>query len=352
MRTSGVYVNITSDNESNTLECAGATIRAEGISRSFGKIKALDDLSLTVDPGTVFALLGPNGSGKTTTVRILTTLLHPDSGFAYVGDYDVVKQPQSVRSIIGLAGQYPAVDEDLTGKENLEMIGRLYHLGKKIAKIRSIELLEVFDLADAANRRVKTYSGGMRRRLDLAATLVAKPPILFLDEPTTGLDPRSRLGLWDVISEQSKNCNTVFLTTQNLEEADRLADKIAIMDNGKIIQEGTSQELKEYCGGSSQVKIKLVDRSRTVKAVEILRDLSEEPIYNVPETGEISLPATSGTSILADVVRRMDASGMVLAEVGIKQPTLDDVFLSITGHVADYADKVDESSSDVISEKR
>jgi ABC-2 type transport system ATP-binding protein len=269
-----------------------------------------------------------------------------------VGDYDVVRQPQSVRSIIGLAGQYPAVDEDLSGKENLEMIGRLYHLEKKIAKTRSIELLEVFDLADAANRRVKTYSGGMRRRLDLAATLVAKPPILFLDEPTTGLDPRSRLGLWDVIREQSKNCNTVFLTTQNLEEADRLADKIAIMDSGKIIQEGTSQELKDCCGGSSQVKIKLMDRNRTDEAVEILRDLSQEAIYNVPETGEISLPATSGTSILADVVRRMDASAIVLAEVGIKQPTLDDVFLSITGHVAEHVDKVDGSADDVISEKK
>jgi ABC-2 type transport system ATP-binding protein len=282
----------------------------------------------------VFALLGPNGSGKTTIVRILTTLLRPDSGTAAIGNYDIVRDAAAVRAVIGLAGQYPAVDENLTGRENLEMIGRLYHLGGQKAKSRSIELLELFDLADASKRRVKTYSGGMRRRLDLAATLVASPPILFLDEPTTGLDPRSRLGLWEVISAQARNCNTVFLTTQYLEEADRLANKIAIIDNGRVLRDGTPQELKDCCGGGTHVKIKLADRSQTPKAAAVLGELSREKIYSNPETGELSLPASGGTSILADIVRRMDAAGIALAEFGLQQPTLDDVFLAITGHTA------------------
>jgi ABC-2 type transport system ATP-binding protein len=323
--------------------CTGASISVEQVSKSFGKVQALNGLSLNVDPGTVFALLGPNGSGKTTIVRILTTLLRPDSGTAHVADYDVVDDAQSVRSIIGLAGQYPAVDENLTGEENLEMIGQLYHLGRRRARMRSNELLEVFELTDAGNRRVKTYSGGMRRRLDLAAALVASPPILFLDEPTTGLDPRSRLGLWEVISQQAKSCNTVFLTTQYLEEADRLANKIAIMDNGKVIREGSPQELKNCCGGDTHVKIKLADRSRTLEAVEALRELSKENVYGDPETGEVSLPATGGASILADIVRRMDAANINLAELGLKQPTLDDVFLAITGHTAEQETEVNKS---------
>jgi ABC-2 type transport system ATP-binding protein len=326
-------------------KCTGASISVEKITKRFGKVLALDELSLAADPGTVFALLGPNGSGKTTIVRILTTLLRPDSGVAHVGDYDVVREGQSVRSIIGLAGQYPAVDENLTGKENLEMIGLLYHLTKQKARTRSSELLEIFALADAANRRVKTYSGGMRRRLDLATTLVASPPILFLDEPTTGLDPRSRLGLWEVIGQQAKNCNTVFLTTQYLEEADRLANKIAIMDNGKVIREGTPQELKDCCGGDTHIKLQVTDRTRTLEAVEALRELGKEDVYGVPETGEVSLPATGGTSMLADVVRRMDAAGIVLAELGLKQPTLDDVFLAITGHTAEKTNEVSTAES-------
>jgi ABC-2 type transport system ATP-binding protein len=324
---------------SDTIErkfvCTGASISVERVSKNFGKVQALNELSLQVDPGTVFALLGPNGSGKTTIVRILTTLLRPDSGTAHVGDYDVVSEAQRVRSIIGLAGQYPAVDENLTGKENLEMIGQLYHLGRQKARKRSNELLEIFELTDAGNRRVKTYSGGMRRRLDLAAALVASPPILFLDEPTTGLDPRSRLGLWEVISQQAESCNTVFLTTQYLEEADRLANKIAIMDNGSVIREGSPQELKDCCGGDTHVKIKLMDRSRTPEAVEALRELGKENVYGDLETGEVSLPAAGGASILADVVRRMDAAGIILAELGLKQPTLDDVFLAITGHTTE-----------------
>jgi ABC-2 type transport system ATP-binding protein len=322
------------DNKGKKFECSGSSIRVEAVNKKFGKVQALDNLSLSVDPGKVFALLGPNGSGKTTLVRVLTTLLRPDSGTAHIGDYDVVRDASAVRSLIGLAGQYPAVDENLTGKENLEMIGQLYHMGRQKAQIRSVELLQNFNLAEAAGRRVKTYSGGMRRRLDLAATLVASPPVLFLDEPTTGLDPRSRLGLWDVISQQAKNCNTVFLTTQYLEEADRLADKIAIMENGKVIRQGTPQELKECCGGNTQVKLKLADPSRTLEAVSALREISKENMFSAPETGEISLPATGGASILAEVVRRMDAAGIVIEEIGLKQPTLDDVFLSITGHAA------------------
>jgi ABC-2 type transport system ATP-binding protein len=323
-----------------TFECSGAAISVKEVSRRFGKVQALDHLSLTVDPGTVFALLGPNGSGKTTIVRILTTLLRPDSGVARVGDYDVVADAQSVRSVIGLAGQYPAVDENLTGRENLEMIGQLYHLGGPKARTRSTELLDVFNLVDAANRRARTYSGGMRRRLDLAAALVANPPVLFLDEPTTGLDPRSRLQLWDVISEQARNCNTVFLTTQYMEEADRLAKKIAIMENGKVIREGTPQELKDCCGGDAHVKLRLADRSRTNEAISLLTSLGKGLVHGVPETGEVSLPAIGGSSMLTDVVRQMDTAGIALAELGIVQPTLDDVFLAITGHAAKTRGKV------------
>jgi ABC-2 type transport system ATP-binding protein len=330
----------------NDFVCSGASIRAEGVSRRFGKVHALDNLTLSVDPGTVFALLGPIGSGKTTLVRILTTLLRPDSGAAFVGDYNVVGQAHAVRAIIGLAGQYPGVDENLTGKENLEMIGRLYHLGSKTAKTRSVELLDIFQLADAANRRVKTYSGGMRRRLDLAATLVASPPILFLDEPTTGLDPRSRLGLWEVISEQARSCNTVFLTTQYLEEADRLAGKIAIMENGRVIRTGTPQELKECCGGGIRARIRLADRARTQEAVGLLKATGGPEIRGVAETGEITFPAASGASVLTEVVRRMDGVGIALAEIGITQPTLDDVFLAITGHTAEERGEAVEAGSE------
>jgi ABC-2 type transport system ATP-binding protein len=335
-----------SDNIPNKFACSGASISVKNVTKKFGKVKALDELSLSVDPGTVFALLGPNGSGKTTIVRILTTLLRPDSGSVHVGDYDVVREAQSVRSVIGLAGQYPAVDENLTGKENLEMIGLLYHLAKNKARARSAELLELFTLSDAANRRVKTYSGGMRRRLDLAATLVANPPVLFLDEPTTGLDPRSRLALWDVISQQARNCNTVFLTTQYLEEADRLANKIAIMDNGKVLQEGSPQELKDCCGGDTHIKIRVADHTKTPEAVEILRGLSSEKIHSTVETGEISLPEAGDASILAEVVRRMDAAGIILAELGLKQPTLDDVFLALTGHTTEEEGNVPEHNTE------
>ena len=326
-------------------ECPEDAIVIEGISKHFGKVQALDRVSLNVREGIVFALLGPNGSGKTTLIRILTTLLIPDKGTALVGGFDVRKNASSLRPIIGLAGQYPAVDEDLTGRENLEMIGQLYHLGNQKSHMRAGELLVTFELADADNRRVKTYSGGMRRRLDLAATLVAEPSILFLDEPTTGLDPRSRFGLWDVISKLTKDCHTVFLTTQYLEEADRLADDIAIMENGKIIRTGTPKELKECCGGETRVKMKLVDPAKTGQAVELLRELGKDQISNVDETGEISLPAGGSPSVLSDVVRRLDTRGIQLAELGLTQPTLDDVFLAITGHAAENPADVTSNSN-------
>jgi ABC-2 type transport system ATP-binding protein len=331
--------------EESSVVCADVSISAEGISKQFGKVQALDNINLVVDPGTVFALLGPNGSGKTTLVRILTTLLRPDSGNAHIAGYDVIHEAQLVRSVIGLAGQYPAVEDVLTGKENLEMIGQLYHLGKEKAKARAIELLEKFGISDAANRRVKTYSGGMRRRLDLAATLVASPSILFLDEPTAGLDPRSRLGLWEVIAAQAKECNTVFLTTQYLEEADRLANKIAIMDKGKILREGTSQELKDCCGGDTLVKVSIADRSEISKANDALKELGGENLHSYPDIGEITLPAAGGTSLLPEVVRRLDAAKIDIAELALKPPTLDDVFLAITGHPAEETTELKEGSS-------
>ena len=319
----------------NNVVCENVAIQVDSVHKSFGKVKALSGIDIQVNSGIVFALLGPNGSGKTTLIRILTTLLRPDSGTATVGGFDVVREPARVRPIIGLAGQYPAIDENLTGKENLEMIGRLYHLGRKRSITRATELLEHFDLSDAANRRAKTYSGGMRRRLDLAAALVANPSMLFLDEPTTGLDPRSRIGLWEVIKSQAKQCNSVFLTTQYLEEADRLADRIAIMEKGKIIQEGTPQELKDCCGGENQVKMRLTDRAQTSHASELLKEIAKGKMNENGEMGEISFPAPEGTSVLADIVRKLDANGIELAELGLTQPTLDDVFLSITGHTAE-----------------
>lgn len=326
-----------SESVQSAAACTVASISAQGISKRFGKVEALVNVDLIVEPGIVFALLGPNGSGKTTLIRILTTLLRPDTGTAQVAGFDVVREPQRVRSVIGLAGQYPAIDENLTGRENLEMIGQLYHLGRGKARDRAVQLLKSFDLAGAANRRAKTYSGGMRRRLDLAATLVASPPLLFLDEPTAGLDPRSRLGLWEVISAQAKECKTVFLTTQYLEEADRLANKIAVLDRGRILRVGTSQELKDCCGGETLIKVRVTDRGQTDAAVGALRELGGDKLHGDPQTGEVTLPAVGGTSVLPEVVRRLDAAQVQIAEVGLKQPTLDDVFLTLTGHTAEEA---------------
>jgi ABC-2 type transport system ATP-binding protein len=316
-------------------KASDAAISAQGLRKKFGKIIALNDLDLVVSPGTIMALLGPNGAGKTTFVRILTTLLSPDAGQAWVLGHNVVRDAQKVRTLIGLAGQYPAVDENLTGRENLEMVGRLYHLPGQEARRRANELLEAFDLTSAASRRAKVYSGGMRRRLDLAASLVAQPPVLFLDEPTAGLDPRSRLGLWEIIENLVKEGTTVLLTTQYLEEADRLADYIAVLDNGNIIEQGTAEYLKKCCGGDVLIKVRLADRSQTESVIQILGPLGDGKTRTVPETGEISIPVVGGTSILAEVVRKLDAKGIVLSDIGLQQPTLDDVFLSLTGHTVE-----------------
>jgi ABC-2 type transport system ATP-binding protein len=316
----------------------GPAISAEGLHKSYGTVRALDGLDLKVRPGTVMALLGPNGSGKTTLVRILTTLLKPDAGSAQVAGYDVIASAATVRTLIGLAGQYPAVDENLTGRENLEMVGRLYHFGSPEARGRATELLEGFGLTEAAGRRVKTYSGGLRRRLDLAASLVASPPILFLDEPTTGLDPRSRLGMWDVISSLVKGGTTVFLTTQYLEEADRLADEIAVIDRGRIIEQGTSDYLKECCGGDVLIQLRVADRAQTSRAGDVLSTLANGRLKVDSDTGQIWLPATEGTATLTEVVRRLDGGGIDISDLALRQPTLDDVFLSLTGHAAEVAE--------------
>ena len=307
-------------------------IEAEGLKKSFGKITALEGVDLKVYHSTVMALLGPNGAGKTTFVRILTTLMKPDAGWARVAGYDVVREASAVRSVIGLTGQYAAVDDNLTGQENLQMVGRLYHLSRSEARNRPRELLEVFGLTEAADRRVKTYSGGMRRRLDLAASLVAHPPILFLDEPTSGLDPRSRLGLWEIITGLVKEGTTVLLTTQYLEEADRLADIIAVLDKGRIIKEGTSRELKECCGGDVLVQLSLADRAQTALAAEILSEIGNGKLKSTPETGQITLPVTGGTVVLPEIVRRLDGRQVIIADLALRQPTLDDVFLTLTGH--------------------
>src|SRR5688572_4375749 len=255
-----------------------AVIQAEGIRKSFGDVQALDGIDLSAPPGTILGLLGPNGAGKTTAVRILTTLLPPDGGTARVAGYDVVRDAAALRSQIGLAGQYAAVDENLTGFENLEMVGRLYHLGRGPSRERARELLERFELTDAAGRLAKTYSGGMRRRLDLAAALVARPPVLFLDEPTTGLDPRSRLGLWETIEARVAAGTTVLLTTQYLDEADRLADRIAVIDHGRVIEEGTPDELKAQIGGE-RLEVRLEDSGDSERAIAALSSICrDEPI--------------------------------------------------------------------------
>ena len=311
-------------------------IVTEGLRRHFGPIKAVDGVDLAAPAGTVLGLLGPNGAGKTTIVRILTTLLDPDGGSARVAGYDVVRDAEALRSVIGLAGQYAAVDENLTGRENLDLVGRLYHLGKSEASRRADEMLERFELTDAANRTVKTYSGGMRRRLDLGASLVGRPQVLFLDEPTTGLDPRSRFGLWDVIRELVDDGTTLLLTTQYLEEADRLADHIAVIDGGRVIAEGTTDELKSRVGGDL-LALRVADRARVAEAAAAIADLGSGAPQVVAESGEVSLPVREGASILAEVVRRLDAAGLEISDLALGRPSLDDVFLALTGHVAEAA---------------
>jgi ABC-2 type transport system ATP-binding protein len=310
----------------------GNAIEAEGLRRSYGETVALAGVDLAVPEGTVLGVLGPNGAGKTTAVRILTTLLRPDAGRATVAGLDVVADAAKVRQIIGLAGQYAAVDENLTGRENLHMIARLYHLGRGEAARRADELLERFELTAAADRAVKTYSGGMRRRLDLGASLVNRPSILFLDEPTTGLDPRSRTMLWGTIRQLVSDGTTLLLTTQYLEEADVLADRISVIDLGRVIAEGTADELKTRVGGD-RIDVRVAHAHDLSVAANALTRFGEAQIDEA--TQHLKLPVTSGTSVLADVVRQLDDAGVEITELALRRPTLDDVFLSLTGSHAE-----------------
>ncbi len=309
-------------------------ILAEGLQKRYGETQALRGLDLAVEEGTVLGLLGPNGAGKTTAVRIFTTLLRPDAGRAQVAGFDVVRQADQLRSHIGLTGQYAAVDEYLTGRENLEMVGRLYHLPRAQARKRAIELLERFDLADAANRVVKTYSGGMRRRLDLAASLIVSPPILFLDEPTTGLDPRSRLAMWEVIGELVKGGATVLLTTQYLDEADQLANQIAVIDHGLVIAKGTSDELKAQVGGE-RLEVTVARSSDFAAAIRALKLYSAGEMQIDTERRHVTFPIPGGSRLLANVIRDLDAASVQVDDLGMHRPTLDDVFLTLTGHEAE-----------------
>jgi ABC-2 type transport system ATP-binding protein len=320
-------------------------IEAEGLRKRFKDVVALDGVDLAVGEGKLLGLLGPNGAGKTTAVRILTTLLDADEGRATVAGLDVVRDAELLRSLIGLAGQYAAVDENLTGLENLEMVGQLYHLPKAEARARAESVLERFELADAAHRTAKTYSGGMRRRLDLGASLVARPRVLFLDEPTTGLDPRSRFELWDIIRELQKEGTTLLLTTQYLEEADVLADRIAVIDVGKVIAEGTADELKARVGGDV-LDLRVADRTRIAAAAGAVLGLGAGGAQVDNASGEISIPAgTDGASVLTEAVRRLDAEGVVVADVALHRPTLDDVFLRLTGRSAEAVAEDDSKTN-------
>ena len=309
-------------------------IVVEGLVKSFGATTALAGVDLTVTEGSVLGLLGPNGAGKTTVVRILATLLTPDQGRAEVVGLDVVRDADAVRGAIGLTGQYAAVDEYLTGFENLEMVGRLYRLGRREARSRSRELLERFDLTDAADRPAKTYSGGMRRRLDIAASLIARPRVLFLDEPTTGLDPRSRLAMWEFIADLADGGTTILLTTQYLEEADRLADRMVVIDRGRVIARGTADELKAQVGGQ-RLEFTVTRAEALPEMVARLRSLATDEPRVDAQARRLSLPVSGGAEVLAEALRRLDGSTAEIFDVGLRRPDLDDVFLSLTGHAAE-----------------
>jgi ABC-2 type transport system ATP-binding protein len=311
-------------------------IEASGLVKRYKEVTALDGLDLQVEEGTVLGLLGPNGAGKTTAVSILSTLLEPDEGTAVVAGANVRTDPKEVRRLIGLSGQYAAVDEHLTGFENLDMIGRLYHLGKMPSRARARELLERFDLTEAGDRPVKTYSGGMRRRLDLAGALVAEPPVLFLDEPSSGLDPRSRVDLWDVIRELVGKGSTLLLTTQYLEEADQLADDIVVIDHGREIAHGTSDQLKTQVGGE-RIEVTVSDLAQVTTANEILARIAVGEIQIDHHSRGLTAPISGGATTLTQALRDFDANGVVIQDVGLRRPTLDDVFLALTGHVAEEA---------------
>ncbi len=315
-----------------------AVITAVGLVKRYGDVTALAGLDLTVPEGTVLGLLGPNGAGKTTAVSILTTLLVPDEGTAMVAGADIRDDPEEVRRRIGLSGQYAAVDEHLTGYENLDMIGRLYRLGRGPSRERARELLDVFDLADAGDRPVKTYSGGMRRRLDLAGALVAEPSVLFLDEPTTGLDPRSRTDLWDVIRDLVGRGTTLLLTTQYLEEADQLADDILVIDHGQAIAHGTSDQLKAEVGGE-RVEVTIASTDDVDAAQRVLARHAVGEIQLGKHGHQLTAPVSGGAQTLTQALRELDQAGVAISDVGLRRPTLDDVFLALTGHAAEHDDK-------------
>ncbi len=309
---------------------ADHAVLARGVVKRYGDVTALAGVDLEVPTGTVTALLGPNGAGKTTMVKVLTTLVTPDEGSVVVAGVDVRADPREVRRRIGVSGQYAAVDEYLTGFENLDMVGRLYHLGRQRAKERARELLEVFRLTDAADRPAKTYSGGMRRRLDLAGAIVASPPVLFLDEPTTGLDPRSRLDMWDLLRQLVRDGTTLLLTTQYLEEADTLADDIVVIDHGRAIARGTADELKSQVGGD-RVEVEVADDAGVATARAVLARVGGGAEVSDDGARRLTVPVTGGATAMVEVVRALDDAGVRLLDVGLRRPTLDDVFLTLTG---------------------
>jgi ABC-2 type transport system ATP-binding protein len=334
-------------------------IRTSQLVKRYGKVTALDGIDIAVPQGTVLGLLGPNGAGKTTAVRILTTLLEPDGGTAIVAGLDVVEDPHNVRERIGLSGQNAAVDEHLTGYENLDMVGRLYHLGRRNSRARARELLDRFQLSEAGDRPAKTYSGGMRRRLDLAAALVAQPDVLFLDEPTTGLDPRSRSQMWETIQDLVRGGSTVLLTTQYMEEADRLADDIVVIDRGRVIAQGTSSELKAQIGGE-RIEVVLPSPAQLSTARSILDRLCLGDVQVDEQTRHLTAAVTGGTDTLRRALQLLDEGKVAVVDVGLRRPTLDDVFLTLTGHAAEEVaepgeeevDDLDREASELLEKEK